>query len=120
MPDNVKPDASCSLCHGTREVRDGVGIKAYPETAPCPKCSDGTWALIALRAKMDATATAYSHEAVNSMLENAVAETADEMAFLRERVSTLTRERDDALVEIQVLNKAIAIGSMSAEDRELF
>ena len=47
-------EADCDLCGNTRVVRDGIDIRSYPETAPCPKCRDGSWALTALRQKTGA------------------------------------------------------------------
>lgn len=44
-------EADCDLCGNKRVVQDGIDIRSYPETAPCPKCRDGSWALKALRMK---------------------------------------------------------------------
>lgn len=33
----------CDLCGNMREVPDSAGLRSYQETAPCPKCRDGSW-----------------------------------------------------------------------------
>jgi hypothetical protein len=33
----------CDLCDNMREVPDSAGLRSYQETAPCPKCRDGSW-----------------------------------------------------------------------------
>lgn len=42
-------EADCDLCQNARVVRDAIDPRSYPETAPCPKCRDGYWALKAAR-----------------------------------------------------------------------
>jgi hypothetical protein len=37
----------CDLCHGRHTVPDS-DLRGYYETAPCPKCQDGTWAYKAM------------------------------------------------------------------------
>lgn len=41
-----EPD--CDMCCNRRIVLDG-DLRGYHETAPCPKCRDGSWAYKAMR-----------------------------------------------------------------------